>query len=143
MCVFHRRHTGERPFGCLKCGKRYFRKENLLIHEIRDCARVQVSEKRCCVVFYIKSEPRKYNISVKLQTYTCLTCSSTFSGKEELRLHVVSHTGDMPHKVQPTPNKQRTNIQSVISKSINIFIDMVLFFFSVQHVLNSLCTRKT
>uniref|UniRef100_A0A3Q1EEX4 Zinc finger and BTB domain containing 48 n=1 Tax=Acanthochromis polyacanthus TaxID=80966 RepID=A0A3Q1EEX4_9TELE len=33
----HNRHTGERPFGCLRCGKRYFRKENLLIHEMRDC----------------------------------------------------------------------------------------------------------
>lgn len=39
-----------------------------------------------------------------LQTYTCSTCSLVFKGKEELRVHITSHTGDMPYKVPPPPN---------------------------------------
>lgn len=44
MSHLHRRHTGEKPFGCLKCGRRYYRKENLLIHEMRDCSSALVSK---------------------------------------------------------------------------------------------------
>lgn len=102
MCVFScRRHTGERPFGCLKCGKRYFRKENLLMHESRECARVMVSVQQKSDTCQLH---QRHQVSVILllliQTYSCQTCSATFTAKEELRVHVVSHTGEMPHKVK-------------------------------------------
>ncbi|XP_035997641.1 telomere zinc finger-associated protein [Fundulus heteroclitus] len=77
--VHNRRHTGEKLFGCSQCGKRYFRKENLSVHESRRCGRVQL--------------------------HVCPTCSLNFSTKEELRVHVVSHTGEMPHKCS-TCNEQ-------------------------------------
>lgn len=105
------------------------------MHEMRGCARVQVSQK---VSSYLPlstsdaSESLSHHLCcLKQQKYTCTTCSSTFNGKEELRLHIVSHTGQMPHKVNPA---LAANDRQEMVHDKSVFIHGISIFFSVFHM---------
>ncbi|KFP76904.1 Zinc finger and BTB domain-containing protein 48, partial [Acanthisitta chloris] len=84
----------EKPFECSKCGKCYFRKENLLEHEARNCMN--------------RSE----------QAFACSVCPEVFKRRMELRLHMVSHTGEMPYKCSSCSQQfmQKKDLQSHMIK---------------------------
>ena len=71
----------------LKCRALFSLKQNWILH-ISGLSRIKVSS--WCFSFCFL---------VLLQTFSCTICPSVFKRKQEFRLHMISHTGDMPNKV--------------------------------------------
>uniref|UniRef100_A0A3P9H2P7 Zinc finger and BTB domain containing 48 n=1 Tax=Oryzias latipes TaxID=8090 RepID=A0A3P9H2P7_ORYLA len=86
--VHNRRHTGEKPFTCQKCDKKYLRKESLFLHETRGCPIEQVREAKSLVCL----------------TLNCLTCHEQFMYKNSLTMHMMKvHGHPKPHACSQCP----------------------------------------
>nr|XP_061826909.1 zinc finger protein 391-like isoform X1 [Nerophis lumbriciformis] len=97
MQIHMRTHTGEKKFSCSVCGKRLTHKRNIQIH-----MRTHTGEKPFICSVCGKGFPQKGSIQIHMKTHTgekpfsCSVCGQLFSEKQNMRRHMKTHTGEKP-----------------------------------------------
>ncbi|KAM9896217.1 hypothetical protein OXX79_007596 [Metschnikowia pulcherrima] len=90
-------HTGETPFACAECDKRFPRNWDLTRH-----TRSHTGEKPFACVECDKRCSRNSDLSVHMRSHTgekpfaCTECDKRFTQKSSLSRHMRSHTGERP-----------------------------------------------
>ncbi|XP_058819932.1 zinc finger protein 260-like [Topomyia yanbarensis] len=94
------KHSGERPFKCCYCDKRFFSDLHLKNHMI-----CHSSERPFSCSFCQKSFSRKRNMEEHIRSchsedkpYACDSCPARFKVPQHLRIHARIHSGEKPYK---------------------------------------------
>ncbi|XP_030217767.1 zinc finger protein 107 isoform X2 [Gadus morhua] len=92
-------HTGEKPYGCYQCTKRFQKKANLKAHMRTHSGEKPYSCDQCMRRFGRSSHLKRHmsTHSLQVKPYRCDQCMKSFGTSSHLKVHLRIHSGEKPY----------------------------------------------